>query len=153
MSHLSSHSTFPRGERLLSCKQGSDLSTETSLLSLGPQANKRDWSPHGLATRRIYGIINHNRSVSLFLWERINGGRIFFSLSMCDSPCGRIRGTKLWIELWHCEKESGGGDVGVGGSRIVLTPLGIYSKFTPAPHFPTPAGVMRGVEGEGHSWA
>lgn len=47
------------------------------------------------------------------------------------------------------KKKEEGGCVLFG---VVLS-LGICPKFTPAPHIPAPAGVMREAESERHSWA
>lgn len=41
-----------------------------------------------------------------------------------------------------------------GGVLVKLySPLGFVTKFTPAPHIPASAGVMREGASERHSWA
>lgn len=68
----------------------------------------------------------------LCLFVIVSGGRV----------ARRDGGGDLWTWLQWFE----------GGFGIVLS-LGICPKFTPAPHFPASVGVMRGGEGERHSWA
>lgn len=72
---------------------------------------------------------------------------IFVFVRVRRLAAGGSQGQSLGIELWLREKKrgggGGGGGVGVGRFGIALAPLGICSKFTPAPHFP---GSSRGYE-------